>query len=142
MPVQGAEYGLGVNLTATSATANKEVAKQAFMGLLQLQMQVAPAMTQLIMQAIQAWGTPVGQVALDSAQGLAYTMKRLFEQFDIRDLNEVVPTLPKDPVQAIGDPLAALQFLPPGGGAPQGAAGGAGMGAPPGPAGAGGAGGI
>lgn len=142
LPIQAAEYGLGVNLTATSATANKEVAKQAFMGLLQLQMQVAPAMTQLIMQAIQAWGTPVGQVALDSAQGLAYTMKRLFEQFDIRNLNEVVPTLPKDPIQAIGDPLAALQFLPPGSGAPQGAPGAAGMGASPGFAGAGSASGV
>jgi hypothetical protein len=142
LPVQGAEYGLGVNLTATSATANKEVAKQAFMGLIQLQMQTAPALTQLIMQAIQAWGTPVGQVALDSAQGIAYTMKRLFEQFDIRDLNEVVPQLPKDPVQAIGDPLAALQFLPPGGGAPQGAAGGGGMGALSGPPGAGGPSGV
>jgi hypothetical protein len=142
LPVQGAEYGIGVNLTATSATANKEVAKQAFMGLIQLQMQTAPALTQLIMQAIQAWGTPVGQVALDSAQGIAYTMKRLFEQFDIRDLNEVVPQLPKDPVQAIGDPLAALQFLPPGGGAPQGAAGGGGMGALSGPPGAGGPSGV
>ena len=142
LPLQGAEYGLGVNLTATSATANKEVAKQAFMGLLQLQMQTAPALTQLIMQATQMWGTPVGQVALDSAQGIAYTMKRLFEQFDIRDLNEVVPTLPKDPVQAIGDPLAALQLLPSGGGAPQGPAGAAGMGALPGAAGEGGPSGV
>jgi hypothetical protein len=142
LPVQGAEYGIGVNLTATSATANKEVAKQAFMGLLQLQMQVAPALTQLIMQSIQAWGTPVGQVALDSAQGIAYTLKRLFEQFDIRDLNEVVPQLPKDPVQAIGDPLAALQFLPPGGGAPQGAPGGGGMDALSGAPGAGGPSGV
>jgi hypothetical protein len=142
LPLSNAEYGLGVNLTATSATANKEVQKQAFMGLLQLQMQIAPAMTQLIMQAIQAWGTPVGQVALDSAQGLAFTMKRLFEQFDIRNLNEVVPKLPKDPVQAIGDPLAALQFLPPGSGAPQGAPEPSGMGASAGFAGAGGAGGV
>jgi hypothetical protein len=142
MPLQSVEYGLGVGLTATSATANKEVAKQAFMGLIQLQMQTAPVMTQLIMQAMQAWGTPVGQVALDSAQGLAFTMKRLFEQFDIRNLNEVVPTIPKDPVQAIGDPQAALQFLPPGSGAPQGAPGAQGMGAPPSPAGAGGAGGV
>jgi hypothetical protein len=142
MPVQPAEYGLGVNLTATSATANKEVAKQAFMGLIQLQMQTAPALTQLLMQAMQAWGTPVGQVALDSAQGMAYTLKRLYEQFDIRNLNEVVPSIPKDPVQAIGDPLAALQFLPPGSGAPQGPAGAQGMAPPGGPPGAGGPGGI
>lgn len=142
MPLQGAEYGLGVALTATSATANKEVAKQAFMGLLQLQMQVAPAMTQLITQAMQAWGTPVGQVALDSAQGLAYTLKRLFEQFDIRNLNDVVPTIPKDPVQAIGDPGAALQFLPPGSGPPQAPPGAPPMGGPGGAAGAGGPGGV
>ncbi len=142
LPLQAAEYGLGVNLTATSATANKEVAKQAFMGLLQMQMQIAPALSQLIMQAMQAWGTPVGQVALDSAQGIAFTLKRLYEQFDMRNLNELVPTIPKDPVQSIADPLAALQFLPPGSGAPQGAQGASPLGSDAGFAGAGSAGGV
>jgi hypothetical protein len=142
MPLESVEYGLGVALTATSATANKEVNKQAFMGLLQLQMQTAPAFIQLVMQAMQFQGTPIGQVALDSAQGMAFTLKRLLEQFDIRNLNEVVPTIPKDPVQAITDPTAALQLLPSGSGAAAGAPDPSGMGGVPGPAGAGGAGGV
>lgn len=126
MPLSQAEYGLAVNLTATSATANKEMAKQAFMGLIQLKQQVGPWYTQLMQMALQFQGTPLGQVALDNLQGMAYLEKRLLEQFDIRNITEVVPSIPKDPVQSITDPLAALPLLP--GGMP-GAGGGAG--APP-----------
>lgn len=142
LPLEGAEYGLGVNLTATSATANKEMAKQSWMGLLQLQQQTGPQMVQMMQIAMQMWGTPIGQVALDMCQGMRDSLKRLYEQFDVRNLNDVVPKVPQDPVQAITDPLAALQLLPGGGGAPQGAPGAAGMEASAGPAGAGGAGGI
>ena len=142
LPLEGAEYGLGVNLTATSATANKEMAKQSWMGLLQLQMQMAPAMIQTMQLATQFWGTPIGQVALDMCQGMRDSVKRLYEQFDVRNLNDVVPTVPKDPVQAINDPLAALQLLPGGGLPAQGAQGATGMEAPPGPAGAGSPGGV
>jgi hypothetical protein len=138
LPLEGAEYGLGVSLTATSATANKEVAKQAFMGLIQLQMSAAPAFIQQMQMATQMWGTPVGQVALDMCQGMAFTFKRLMEQFDVRNLSEVVPTIPKDPVQAIQDPLAALQLLPPGSGGASGAPASPGMEAPPAAMGAGG----
>lgn len=132
-----AEYGLGVNLTATSATANKEVAKQAFMGLIQLKQQTGPWYVQLMQMAIQMWGTPIGQVALDNLQGMAFLEKRLFEQFDIRSLSEVVPTIPKDPVQAIGDPAAAVQLLPGGGQGFGGPPGAPPMEAPGAPAGAG-----
>jgi hypothetical protein len=137
LPLESAEYGLGVSLTATSATANKEVQKQAMMGLLQLQMQTAPAFIQLMMQAIQMQGTPIGQVALDSAQGMAFTLKRLLEQYDIRNLSEVVPTIPKDPLGATTDPTALFQLLPGGGGSPPGAPEQSGMGAPAEPFGAG-----
>jgi hypothetical protein len=131
--------GLGVNLTATSATANKEVAKQAFMGLIQLKTSTIPVYQQGMQMALQFQGTPLGQVALDNLQAMAFLEKRLYEQFDIRNIGEVVPTIPKDPVQAISDPLAALQLLP---------GGGQGLGGPPqappmgeaaGPPGAGGA---
>ena len=142
MPLSQAEYGLGVNLTATSATANKEVAKQAFMGLIQLKQQVGPWYTQLMQMALQFQGTPLGQVALDNLQGMAYLEKRLLEQFDVRNITEVVPQIPKDPVQAITDPLAALQLLPGGGPAAGGLASASGVEAPAGPAGAGGAGGV
>ena len=142
LPLEGAEYGLGVNLTATSATANKEMAKQSWMGLLQLQMQASPAMIQTMQIAMQMWGTPIGQVALDMCQGMRDSIKRLYEQFDVRNLNDVVPKVPQDPVQAITDPLAALQLLPGGGGQAQGAPGPSGMAPPTGAPGAGGAGGV
>jgi hypothetical protein len=129
LPRESAEYGLGVNLTATSATANKELAKQSFIG---------PWYSQMMQMALQFQGTPLGQVALDNLQGMAFLEKRLYEQYDMRNLNDLVPTIPKDPVQAITDPTAALQLLPPGGGGAPGAAGAQGMEAPAGPAGAGG----
>jgi hypothetical protein len=90
-----------------------------------------------MMQAIQMQGTPIGQVALDSAQGMAFTLKRLLEQYDIRNLSEVVPTIPKDPLGATTDPTALFQLLPGGGGAAQGAPEQSGMGAPAEPFGAG-----
>jgi hypothetical protein len=142
LPMQSPEFGLAVNLTATSANANKELMKQSMIGLLQIQMQTAPVFLQLMMQAIQFQGTPIGQIALDSAQGMAFTQKRLMEQFDIRNLSEVVPTIPKDPVGAITDPQAALQLLSGGGGAAQGSPPAPGMEAPAGPVGAGSAGGM
>jgi hypothetical protein len=138
LPRESAEYGLGVNLTATSATANKELAKQSFIGLMQMKQQNGPWYSQMMQMALQFQGTPLGQVALDNLQGMAFLEKRLYEQYDMRNLNDLVPTIPKDPVQAITDPTAALQLLPPGGGGAPGAAGAQGMEAPAGPAGAGG----
>jgi hypothetical protein len=137
IPLESAEYGLGVSLTATSASANKETNKQAMMGLMQLKQQNGPWYSQMMQMALQYWGTPLGQIALDNLQGMAFLEKRLFEQFDIKNLSEVVPEIPKDPVQGITDPLAALQLLPPGSGGASGSQGAPGMEAPAGPAGAG-----
>jgi hypothetical protein len=142
LPLEQAEYGVGVSLTATSATANKELAKQSLMGLIQLKQQTGPWYSQLMQMALQFQGTPIGQVALDNLQGMAFLEKRLFEQFDIRNLAEVVPTIPKDPVQSITDPLAALQLLPGGLGGAPGAEGAPGMAPAGGPPGAGGPGGV
>jgi hypothetical protein len=109
------------------------------MGLIQLKTSTIPVYQQGMQMALQFQGTPLGQVALDNLQAMAFLEKRLYEQFDIRNIGEVVPTIPKDPVQAISDPLAALQLLP---------GGGQGLGGPPqappmgeaaGPPGAGGA---
>lgn len=141
---EGIEMGFGVKLTATSATANKELAKQNLMGLVQLQTQVSQPIIQLLTQAMQAMGTPVGQAALDMAQGLAFLQKRLLEQSDIRNTDELVPTIPKDPGQVTGPlggpfgPAPAFPMLPGGGGQVGGTPGAAGMGALQGAAGAGG----
>lgn len=141
MPLESAIYGLGVALTATSASANKEVAQQKFMGLLQLYMQAAPSFLSLMQAAIQMAGTPIGTVALDSAQGMAFILKRLMEYNDIRNLTEVVPQIPKDPLGA-SDPTALMGLFGGAGGAPQGAPGAPGMEAPPEAAGGGGPAGI
>jgi hypothetical protein len=145
------ELGLGVMLTATSATANKELAKQNLMALVQLQTQIGPPILQALTQAMQAQGTPVGQAALDWAQGMVFLQKRVLEQSDIRNVHELVPTIPKDPGPPAGfpapppspyGPAPAFPLLGGGGGPPQGPPGSSGMEALPSPAGAGGPGGI
>lgn len=91
MPRENVEYGLGCSITATSASHNKEVEKQNYMGLLQLAGQLTPQFLQLAQVAVQAQGTPIGQVALESAQGLTELYKRLLEQFDIRNPEAMLP---------------------------------------------------
>lgn len=91
MPMENVEYGLGCAITATSASHNKEVEKQNYMGLLQLAGQLTPQFLQLAQVAVQAQGSPIGQVALESAQGLTELYKRLLEQFDIRNPEAMLP---------------------------------------------------
>lgn len=91
MPLENVEYGLGCTITATSASHNKEVEKQNYMGLLQLAGQLTPQFLQLAQVAVQAQGSPIGQVALESAQGLTELYKRLLEQFDIRNPEAMLP---------------------------------------------------
>lgn len=142
------ELGFGVSLTATSATANKELAKQNLMALVQLQTQIGPPIIQLLTQAQQAAGTPIGQAALDLAQGMVFLQKKVLEQSDIRNTDELVPQVPKDPGQMAlppGGPFGpqpAFPLLPGGGGAPQGAPGQPQLAALSGAAGAGGPGGV
>lgn len=92
MPMEDAELGLGVSITATSASHNKEVEKQNFMGLLQLAGQLTPQFLQLAQVSVQAQGTPIGQVAFESAQGLTELYKRLLEVFDVRNPEVMLPS--------------------------------------------------
>jgi hypothetical protein len=91
MPMESIETGLGVNITATSASHNKEVEKQNLMGLMQLFGQLAPQLVQLVQVGMQAQGTPLGQVALESAQGLVELAGHLLDQSDIRNKEQVLP---------------------------------------------------
>jgi hypothetical protein len=126
------EFGLGVALTATSGSANKEVERQGALALLQLAGQVGPQIIQLVQLAEQNPGTATADVALQSARGLDILYKRTLAQYDVRDVEDVafladlvdsqaqtgggVPTSPRDfgggPGSAAGaqiDPgLAAL----------------------------------
>ena len=71
MPLEDAALGIGVSITATSGSANKEVERQGFTTLLQLAAALYPQFIQAVTLAMQTPGTPVADVALHSAQGLA-----------------------------------------------------------------------
>jgi hypothetical protein len=120
-PFEDAALGLGVSLTATSGSANKEVEKQNYVALLQLAGQLTPQFIQLIQAAQQAVGTPVGQVALQSALGLQELYKRLLEQYDIKNIADVAPDIEAD-TQSL---QAGANGGPQGAGGPAGAPAGA-----------------
>jgi len=93
LPFEAIETGIGVQLTATSGTANKELAKQNQLALLQLYSQLGPQFLQLA-QLIQAQpGTPAAEVATQLFRGGAEFMTRLMEQFDVRNVDELVPNV-------------------------------------------------
>jgi hypothetical protein len=91
MPLEDAALGIGVSITATSGSANKEVEKQGYMGLLQLAAQLYPQFIQAIQFATSAPGTAGAAVALQSAQGLQELFQRLLEQYDVRNPEEILP---------------------------------------------------
>lgn len=95
-PLEDAALGLGVSLTATSGAANAEVDKQNYVSLLQLAGQLTPQFIQLISVAQQAQGSPVGQVALQSALGLQELYRRLLERYDIKNIGDVAPDIKAD----------------------------------------------
>jgi hypothetical protein len=93
MPVEPIEVGIGVQLTATSGSSNKELQKQSNLALLQLVSQMAPSFIQLSQIVMQMPGTPPGQVAEQLFRGGAELLQRVLEQFDVRDPETIVPQL-------------------------------------------------
>lgn len=91
-PMESAELGLGVNLSATSGSTNKEVDKQNILALLQLAGQVGPQVMQYMQVALQAQGTPLAQVAEGAARGTTELFRRALEQYDIRDPESILPS--------------------------------------------------
>lgn len=102
MPMEPVELGVGVQLTATSGSANKEVERQGALALLQLGAQMAPQFIQLVQVAQEAQGTPVGDCALASARGLQELYKRTLEQYDVRNVEDVLPLADAVAAQAPG----------------------------------------
>jgi len=93
-PMENVESGVGVTLTATSGSANKDQMRQDLAGLLQLAGQLYPQFVQgagVMMQSQP--GTPVYEMAQDSLRGLTELFKRLLEQYDIRNPEELVPQM-------------------------------------------------
>lgn len=110
MPMEPVELGIGVQLTASSGSSNKEVDRQNSLALLQLAGQVGGQLIQFTQVAMQAPGTPLGQVASGVANGLLELFSRVLEQHDVRDPEAIIPA-----VQAPGAPGGAgPQAGPPG----------------------------
>lgn len=123
-PLEDAALGIGVSITATSGSANKEVEKQNYMTLIQLAASLYPQFLQAVSVAMQAPG-PVGDVALKSAVGLSELFQRALEQFDVRNSETLIPFTNKDAaaVQQASQQQAAAGGQPGGPGAPPGANG-------------------
>lgn len=121
-PSENVAFGLGVSLTATSGSANKEVERQGLTALLQLTTGVAQQVIQLQTLAIQSAGTPIAQTAILAANGIIELTKRLMEQYDVRNIEDIIP-----PATAVAAPGPALAPPPAGG---DGSGGGAPAGAP------------
>ncbi len=89
-PMEDAALGIGVSITATSGSANKEVERQGFTTLLQLAAGLYPQFLQAVQLASSAPGTPLAAVALQSAHGLQELFQRLLEQYDVRNPEEIL----------------------------------------------------
>lgn len=127
--------GIGMELTASTATINREIEKQGLMAMM-------GTLTQYYQQLIQISGIamnpqtppPVQQMAVQMADGARYLMSMIVQTYEIRAVDTLLPPSLADQMQADTDANAQQ---PPG---PQGGAGpnqnGAGvapaMGAPPG----------
>lgn len=120
-PLENAELGLGVEISAASATGNKDLQKQQMVALITLTTQIAPQIIQMVQAATQGAGTPVGVIAAETAKSLSNLMVRAYEQYDIHDASHLVP----DAAQALATPA-----VPQGGGG-AGAQLGAGQGGQP-----------
>lgn len=118
-PLQNAEMGLGVEISAASATANKDMERQQLTGLLTLSTQLYPQLIQMAQAAMQGAGTPVGQIAQSALNTQLKLLERVYEQSNLHDAEELVP----EPMGPMGGPPAqagAPGAVPAGGAAPGG----------------------
>ena len=136
-PMENVAFGLGVNLTATSGTANKEVERQGLTALLQVVSGVAQQVIQFQTMALQTMGSPVAATANQAANGLLELTTRLLEQYDIRNIEDIIPPAPKAGAATALGAAPAVFGGGSGGGAPAGPPGAPGMGGVSGPAGPG-----
>jgi hypothetical protein len=122
IPAEAVELGVGVSLTATSGSSNKELQRQSNLALLQLYGQLGPQFIQLAGIAQQMPGSPMAQTAIELFNGGRELLERVLEQFDVRNPEELVPN-----VQALlaatqaaqgGNVFSPMAGAQPGGGAP------------------------
>lgn len=94
MPLEDVESGLGVNVTATSGSANKELEKQAWLALAQVNAQFGQqylALAQIIGNpALQIMSPVTVSTAAQVFKGTSEIQRRLLEQFDIRNPEDIL----------------------------------------------------
>ncbi|MFH0899310.1 MAG: hypothetical protein V2A73_01645, partial [Pseudomonadota bacterium] len=144
LPMEDIAAGIGVSLTATSGMVNKEMEKQSFLALVQLQAMLGEKFIQLAQiaanpQVIQMMPA-MAQIATQVAMGFTELQRRLLEQYDITNPEEIV--VDASILQSAAQTVAAGGLLTPGpnfgaGGGAGGGARDAGMGGFPGGAGQG-----
>ena len=91
LPFEDISTGIGVELTATSAANNKVLEQQKLMGILQLAAQLGPVVVQLMQMAEQMPRSATAATAVGAAQGVIELFRRLLEQNDIRNINDILP---------------------------------------------------
>lgn len=94
-PMENVELGLGVEIAAASANANKDLQRQELTGLLTLYGQMAPQMIQMAQVGMQGQGTPIGAIAEKTLEGFSELLERVLAQYDIRDTEAFVPDIPR-----------------------------------------------
>jgi hypothetical protein len=134
VPLEAVELGLSVQLTATSASANKEVEQRRLTEMMQVTVSAADKI--LGYMQLAATAPVLAPAAIAAANGVKELVTRYLEQHDVRNIEAVVPAGPIPPPPP---PLPAGPGMAAG---PDGESGGGG-GQPPGqPGGAGAAGGA
>jgi hypothetical protein len=121
IPTEDIGSGLGVSITATSGSTNKEVEKQAFLSLVQLQTQLGGQFIQLAQIFTNPQiPPPLAAIAMQVSKGLTELQRRLLEQFDIRNPEDILvdATVLTQAAQGQGMGGAANGGVP--AGAPQG----------------------
>lgn len=95
LPLEDVTLGLAVSLAATSGTQNKEVEREKYNTLVQLALGVGNAVVQLqttsAQAALQLPGMGIDQTALAVAKGVTKLFTRLLQQYDIPDVESIVP---------------------------------------------------
>jgi hypothetical protein len=98
------EESFGVTVTATSAQVNKEVEKQAFIGMLQMTQQIYGSLVQTAMLMAQVPDEIVQGTARAAYVSGVELLKRLLERFDIENPEQYLANL-----ETIGNALNAQQ---------------------------------
>ena len=119
LPEEFIADGIGMELTASTATINREIEKQGLLSLM-------GTLTQYYQQLIQISGIamnpqsppPVQQLALQMADGARYLMSMIVQTFEIRAVDTLLPPSLADQLESQGAPQGAPP-PPPGGGPAQ-----------------------